>query len=294
MITIFLNFSLKGKKTGSFEGRVRKYLTDISIYLPFLNDVNLVLETSNNFPSGAGIASSASGFGAIAYALTELERILFKKNKVDVQKASCMARIGSGSACRSVMGGWNLWGKTDDIQDSSDEYAVSLNPFVHETFKTYQDTILIVDKNPKKVSSSKGHKLMNNHIFAQARYEQARENIHRLLEVLRTGNVFEFVVLAEQEALSLHAMMMTSNPSYLLMLPNTLNIISSIRKYRSDTGFPVSFTLDAGANVHLLYPKKIKDDVNRFIQNELIRFCEEDSFIEDEVGEGPKVFIQNF
>ena len=109
-------------------------------------------------------------------------------------------------------------------ENSNDEYAI---PYLesHEVFKNYQDTILIVDKAKKQISSTIGHQLMNDHPFASSRFIQAEQNIEKLKKILIEGNLTEFNELIEKEALSLHAMMMTSEPSFMLFKPNTINII---------------------------------------------------------------------
>ncbi|HKJ06383.1 MAG TPA: hypothetical protein VJ970_02835, partial [Flavobacteriaceae bacterium] len=99
--------------------------------------------------------------------------------------------------------------------------------------------------------------------------------------------------IVESEALSLHAMMMTSNPYFILMKPNTLKIINKIWDFRKKTGLHVCFTLDAGANVHVLYPEAEKEVINGFIVNELIRYCQENHYICDRVGNGAKQ-LSNF
>jgi len=104
--------------------------------------------------------------------------------------------------------------------------------------------------------------------------------------ILENGDVAEFIKIVESEALTLHAMMMTSMPYYILMKPNTLEIINSIWKYRNATGIPVCFTLDAGANVHVLYPQNVKEKVLEFITKELIGYCENSQYICDEIGTG--------
>jgi diphosphomevalonate decarboxylase len=90
----------------------------------------------------------------------------------------------------------------------------------------------------------------------------------------------------ESEALTLHAMMMSSNPYFILMKPNTLEIINRIWSFREETGLPVCFTLDAGANVHVLYPEKNKTEILEFIKNELVAYCEKEQYLCDEVGKG--------
>jgi len=94
--------------------------------------------------------------------------------------------------------------------------------------------------------------------------------------------------IVESEALTLHAMMMSSNPYFILMKPNTLEIINKIWDFREKTGLPVCFTLDAGANVHVLYPEKDAKKVFEFIKNELVAYCENEQYLCDRIGDGAK------
>jgi len=202
------------------------------------------------------------------------------------QKASFIARLGSGSGCRSLEGPLVVWGEHADIEGSSDVYGVQYPYEVHSVFDHYQDTILLVDKGEKPVSSTVGHNLMHNHAYAASRFDQAVENLALLVPILKEGNLDEFVSLVESEALTLHAMMLTSKPYFILMKPNTLKIIDKIWEYRRDTSIPVCFTLDAGANVHVLYPKKDKEAVQEFIKNDLSIYCQDNRYIFDNVGNG--------
>jgi len=92
----------------------------------------------------------------------------------------------------------------------------------------------------------------------------------------------------ESEALTLHALMMASEPYFILMHPNTLQVINKVWAYREETQSALCFTLDAGANVHLLYPKSEKDAVLKFIKDELASYCQKNQFIEDQIGNGAK------
>ena len=85
----------------------------------------------------------------------------------------------------------------------------------------------------------------------------------------------------------LHALMMSSNPSYILMKPATLSVIDIIREFRMNSKIPVCFTLDAGANVHILFPEKLSEEVMVFIKKELSPFCINQNYISDFVGSGP-------
>ena len=106
--------------------------------------------------------------------------------------------------------------------------------------------------------------------------------------MLIDGDLEHFIDLVESEALCLHAMMMTSNPSFVLMQPNTLSIIKKVENFRFQTQLPLCFTLDAGANVHLLYPLQNRIPIIDFIQEELVVHCQKGQYIEDQVGNGAK------
>jgi diphosphomevalonate decarboxylase len=225
---------------------------------------------------------------ALSVNIMDLEKQLNPEMSMDFfwQKASFLARLGSGSACRSLKGSLVVWGEHPEIEGSSNLYGVEFQKTTHSNFKNYQDTILLVDKGEKQVSSSVGHDLMHNHPFAQKRFEQAHQNLTSLQELLVSGDLEQFIQLIESEALTLHAMMMTSMPYFILMKPNTLEILNRIWNFRRETKIPVGFTLDAGANVHVLYPENDKANVLQFIQSELVGYCQKEQYICDEIGNG--------
>lgn len=124
---------------------------------------------------------------------------------------------------------------------------------------------------------------MDNHPFNKERYKRARSNMDKLLIAMNSGDMAAFIEIVEEEALMLHALMMTSTPSYILLKPDSLMLIEKIRDYRTKTGIPVCFTIDAGPNIHLLYPTQNKSEVENWIKSEFSRF----TVIHDEVGDGP-------
>jgi diphosphomevalonate decarboxylase len=291
------NFSFdllfEGKPKEDFKPKIQKFLERIEIYLPFLKDFYFTIDTKNTFPHSSGIASSASGMAALAMNFMQLEKTLHPEmtDEFFYKKASFLARLGSGSACRSIKGNIVVWGNHKEIEGSSDLFGVAFPNVVHDNFKEYQDTILLVDKGEKQVSSTVGHDLMHHHPFAERRFLQAHENLSSLISIFRTGNLDEFIKIVESEALTLHAMMLTSMPYFILMKPNTLEIINAIWTFRNETKIPVCFTLDAGANVHVLYPKNTKSDVLEFIKDKLVGFCQNGHYICDEIGEGSQNLI---
>lgn len=279
-----------GKPNEDFKPKIISFLDRIKDILPWLTQYSFVIETSNSFPHSSGIASSASGFGALALCMMSIQKELNPSiSDTDFYKqASILARLGSGSASRSIYGGLVNWGVHKNVAGTNDEYAIPYPDEVHKVFSSYQDTILLVDKGQKQVSSTVGHGLMNGHPFAAQRFEVAHQNMDVLKSILASGDVYAFGNLVEQEALMLHAMMMTSEPYFILFKPNTLSIIEKIWAYRNQNDVPVFITLDAGANVHVLYPESVKEKVLQFIKNELVAYCKNAEYICDVVGEGPK------
>ena len=286
-------FFFEGKENPAFGAKIEKFLLDYQVFFPFINQLNLKVESRNTFPHSSGIASSASSMSAFVRGLMEIERLLVgpSTSSGTLTKASYFSRLASGSAARSVFPAMALWGKTEAYEGSSDEYAVSLADDIHPVFKTYHDSILIVSGETKSVSSRAGHALMEGNPYAPTRYAQANENIKNLLAALKSGDLDTFINITESEALQLHALMMCSNPSFILMKPNTLNIINEIREFREETKIPLCFTLDAGPNVHLLYPEQEADKVEYYIKNVLADYCDRERWIADRVGDGPKKML---
>lgn len=280
-----------GEKREKFTARARDYVRSIEKHLPVLKSLDLHIDTMNNFPHSAGIASSASAMSSLALCLISMEEQIDSKKLPEVaffQKASNLARLGSGSAARSVYGGFVSWGETEKIPDSSNEFATPLPFDVHESFNDLRDTVLIVDQGIKAVSSSAGHKLMATHPYAEQRFALANRNFNDLLKALKDGDDPTFIRLVETEALGLHALMMSSKPGYILLKADTLKIIHRIRAFRELSCTPICYTLDAGPNVHLLYHDKDSAEVEEFITQELLLYCNDKYRINDHIGTGPK------
>lgn len=292
-IDIDLDFYFEGKHNEAFANKIVKFLGGISDIFPFVKQLKFEIHSENSFPHSSGIASSASSMGALALCLCTLESNLFGTLMDDTEfrkKASFVSRLGSGSACRSIYATAGQWGEDGFVPDSSDLYAIPYQNQIHEIFHSFHDDILIVSQGEKAVSSRAGHALMDHNDYAAPRYKQAKQRLHRLLDAMKAGDLETFGTITENEALTLHALMMTSNPSFILMKPNTLEMINRIRAYRQDTGHPVYFTLDAGPNIHLLYPDNIFSEVDTFVQSELVPLCENNMRIADKVGLGPLQF----
>jgi len=283
------DFWFEGKQNVAFGERIRSFLESITDIFPWLVQVSLKIETHNTFPHSAGIASSASAFSALALCLCSLDAELngIILNEIEFrQKASYVARLGSGSACRSVFPGFTIWGSARALPGSSNFIAIPANE-VHPVFKTLRDTILIVNEKEKPVTSSEGHNRMTGHPYAEARIKQAGKNIAELLDALKNGDKQTFIRIVENEAFTLHALMMTSDDGFMLMNPETVRIINRIQEIRKETGLDICFTLDAGPNVHLLYFEDQIEQVNKLIIEDLLKNNKQNLRIDDLYGNGP-------
>lgn len=275
---------LAGNEEVKFAEKIEKYFRNIEQYLPWILNGKYIIRTENTFPHSSGIASSASGFGAIAKCLMALDETFSGKisDEESLRKASFLARLGSGSACRSLYNGLVVWGESQ-VRGSSDFFAVQYpNDEIHEIFKDFNDWVLLIHEGQKSVSSTVGHGLMNTNPYADRRFQEARENFGPMKEILANGDLQSFIKLVEHEALTLHAMMMMSDPAFILMKTGTLEVINKIWDFRRETDLPLFFTLDAGANVHLLFPNAGSEEkIKTFIEAELLQHTQNNGVVKD-------------
>ncbi|MDQ3017060.1 MAG: diphosphomevalonate decarboxylase [Bacteroidota bacterium] len=287
-----LNVLYDGQPKPSFEPKINSFFRRLDTVLPWLSSSSVFIDSVNTFPHAAGIASSASAMSAIALCLADIDDMIHTRDLESesdwLRKVSSMARLGSGSASRSVYPGVAIWGVTPGIADTNNDYAIPWRYSVASVFHDYKDTILIVSGSEKSVSSTAGHQLMEDLIYASARYQQAEKNLISLLDIMQHGDdLASFMSICESEALQLHALMMSGSQPFLLIEPNTISIIQKVWAFRRDTNIPVCFTLDAGPNVHLLYPASHAATVLDWIRTDLVSLCANGAFITDQVGEGP-------
>ena len=194
----------------------------------------------NTFPTGVGIASSASGFAALTLAATRALGL-----RLSEKQLSLLARRGSGSACRSVPDGFVEWvvGKRDE-----DSYAFSLHP---PDFWDIHDVVVLVSRRMKKVTSTEGHSLAPTSPFFQVRLRDIPRRLSLLKKALKEKDFSTFGRVVEEEALNMHAVMMTSSPPLLYWEPVTLKVMLLVFQMR-DEGLQAYVTLDAGPTVHVI------------------------------------------
>ncbi len=198
------------------------------------------VESKNNFPKGTGLASSASGFAALTLAASCSAGLSLSEKEL-----SMLARLGSGSACRSIPSGFVEWkaGRSD-----ATSYACSLYP---PDYWAIRDVNAIVGREAKKISSTEGHAAVATSPFFKSRMKEMPDKIRKIKEALRNRDFSEFGEIAEAEAMNMHAVMLTSRPPLMYWLPTTLRIMQQVIDWRS-AGLESYFTIDAGPNVHVL------------------------------------------
>lgn len=282
-----VGFLFEGRREVKFETKITAFFESMAKQFPRIANFHFQISSHNTFPHSTGIASSASSMSALGLCLTDF--LNMTGNEIlTLKEASLFSRLASGSACRSVYGGYVVWGKMEELEGSADEFAIPVPFRVHPLFNDMKDAILVVSSREKQVSSRAGHAMMDGHPYSGARYEMARKNMVLLIKAMETGDFGLFSTVTESEALNLHALMMSSGQAYILFEPGTINIIKEIRRFRDETAIPVCFTLDAGPNVHLLYPSENEDYIKDWIKKVLAGFCENQQWIDDGIGKGPE------
>ncbi len=198
------------------------------------------VSSQNNFPSAAGIASSASAFAALALAGSHAAGLTLTEREL-----SRLARRGSGSACRSIPGGFVEWGMGEREDDS---YAQSIAGPDHWDLA---DCVAIVSAGHKPTGSTQGHALAQTSPLQAARVADATRRLDICRRAILERDFASFAAIVELDSDMMHAVMMTSNPALFYWQPTTLAVMAAAREWRRD-GLDVCYTLDAGPNVHLI------------------------------------------
>lgn len=248
----------EGASNHDFRASLEKRFSRVENEYPGLKDFSFFVETKNTFPHSSGIASSASSMASFALAIAKFLESHLNYNEQNL--ASKIARLLSGSACRSIYGGFVSWG------EQSNDYASEIKN-IHPEMKNLKDAIIIVSRDVKDVSSSSGHSFMENHPFREGRIVQAKRNFGNLCLALNTNDFETFCQIVEEEALTLHALMLTSNPPFCLLKPKTLEVIEKIKKFKNEKNILCTYTIDAGPNIHLIYKNDDERIVKEFLSD---------------------------
>ena len=247
----------------------------------------VTLESRNSFPISCGIASSASGLLALTMAALaswtnskSMESLVEKGfGKEEIAR---LARMGSGSACRSISGGFVQW---QSGENASTQRVVQVHDHEHWQLA---DIIVLISERPKDVSSSMGHEFAWSSPLFPVRLEHLDRRMEIMLDALARKDIQGLGEAIEAEALEMHAVMMSSTPPLNFFEAETTSLIAEIRRFRKRTGVPVYFTIDAGPNVHLICEKAHIEDVCTFLSE---RFPALSHRI-DQVGKGPTLSVE--
>ncbi len=238
---------INGKSNSKQSSRVLEQLNLIRKKVNMFQKAKVV--SVNNFPDGTGLSSSASGFAALTLAATKASGL-----NLNEKELSILARQGSGSACRSIPDGFVEW---------IGEGAKSIYPPEHWKIC---DVVAIVSTDKKETSSTDGQKFASSSPFFQTRLKNINEKIIRFKKALEAKSFTEFGKIIEEEALELHAIMLTSTPSLIYLRPASLELMMFVKKWRTE-GLEVYFTLNTGQDIHLIVEEKNSEALTKKLKN---------------------------
>lgn len=211
--------------------------------------------SKNSFPTAAGLASSASGFAALTLASSKAAGLNLSEKDL-----SRLARLGSGSACRSISDGFVYWQGGDSNKTS---FAYSLYP---PNYWQLRDLTIMIKKEKKKVSTTKGHQLASDNPFLKARLGLVNKNIKKIKKAFKKKDFSLLGEVIESETLSLHSVMLTSQPALIYWQPATLAVMHRAISLREEGEIESYFTIDAGPNVHLICEKGQEKNLKKKIK----------------------------
>ena len=223
------------------------YILDLVRQMAGIKD-NAEIVSENNFPSGAGIASSAAAFAALALAASRAAGLTLSEAEL-----SRLARRGSGSACRSVPSGFVEWRAGTSDEDS---FAVAI---ADPGYWQLADCVAIVSAGHKKTGSTEGHAIAGTSPLQAARVEDAPRRLDICRRAILDRDFETFAHIIELDSDMMHAVMMTSRPPLMYWQAATVDIFHVVREWRA-SGLAVAYTVDAGPNVHVLCPLEVQED----------------------------------
>jgi diphosphomevalonate decarboxylase len=236
-----------------------KNLTRIQVFLDHVRDLSgkkifCAISSENNFPSSVGIASSASGFAALACAANTAFNLGLSESAL-----SRLARLGSGSAARSIPQGFVEWIASEK---DSESIAYSIAP---ENHWDLWDCIAIITEKPKSTGSTEGHALAHTSVLQNCRIDDAPRRLSLCKKAILEKDFGTFAEIVEQDSTMMHAVMMTSNPPLYYWSSKSFELMVEIQNWRK-SGMPVAFSLDAGPNVHVICTSEVKDTIKEKLE----------------------------
>ena len=233
--------------------------------------------TQNSFPKGVGSAASASGFAALTVAGFAASGKMLSEKELTI-----VARLGSGSACRSIPDGFVLWKKGETSVDS---YAYSLHT---ASYWDICDALVIVDSRMKKISTTDGMETITTSPYLAKRLATLPQRVDRCIAALQDKNFSMLGEVVEEDCLDMHKVMQTQSPPCMYWNAATQKIMDAIISWRMG-GLPVYFTIDAGPNVHVLYEAIHEKEVEK----KLSTLTDVEKIIYNKATDGAKLVEQH-
>ncbi|MDR1366099.1 MAG: hypothetical protein LBJ03_03375 [Holosporales bacterium] len=216
-----------------------KHLGFIKNHLEFSG--NFILKSGNNFPKGAGIASSASSFAALTKAAVQAICELKGGVVLPVEQMAALSRIGSGSSCRSFFSPWALW-------NGEEVKSLSFGEFDHLSHQ-----IIIVSDKAKKVSSSQAHRLVKTSLLYKDRVDRAETRLKQLIKALESDDWHTVFKICWAEFADMHALFATCDEPFSYISGDSVKALNAATSFWSTYGDGPIVTMDAGANVHVFW-----------------------------------------
>lgn len=236
-----------------FLAHLQMLKTKAAILDPAIADQKFIVRSSNNFPSDCGLASSASSFAALTLTFAKWLKESKSKSLGTIEQLASLSREGSGSSGRSFFTPWALW--------KNDQFS-KVEGLPHD----FKHWVVLCDREKKEVSSSEAHKRVGTSLLMKGRIERAEDRLDHLMLALKARNWNDCFELCWAEFWDMHVLFETSTPSFGYMNGLTLEVLNTIREFwRTRHGGPI-VTMDAGANVHCLWPQEMES-----LQSELLQ-----------------------
>lgn len=264
---IINNRVLSENEMREYAGRVIQKFRSIAS-----KDFHVKVESNAKFPINAGLASSAAGIAALTFGLNELLEL-----NLPLKELSKIARLGSGSACRSMFGGFVIWerGVRDDGEDS---YCYQLFP--KDYWKELVDIIVIVSEEEKKVSSRRGMmRSVETSELMECRLKFVEKTFNEVIDAIRNKDEKKFYYYIMRHSNSMHAVILDSWPSFFYLNDISLKIMEWIQDFGK-----AAYTFDAGPNPHIFTTEKNVKEIMEFLSTLNVK-----RIIISRVGEGPKL-----
>ncbi|HEY3571129.1 MAG TPA: diphosphomevalonate decarboxylase [Thermoanaerobaculia bacterium] len=263
-----------GTPDPEFARRMREHLDRIRQWAGRKDRVRVA--TRNSFPTAGGLASSASGFAALTLAAVGA----FGKKPSQRELSLLARRSGSGSACRSIFGGFVEWAANAGNGSDEESYARQIADADHWDLR---DVIAVVEIGPKTVSSIEGHRLATTSPYYDKRLELVPGRVEKVRKAIRERDLDALGPVIEEEAIDLHLITMSSHPPIFYWSPGSLAVLRAVRELRQE-GLAAWATMDAGANVHVICDADSEDEVAERLEDlPAVGFV-----IRDGIGPGPE------